>query len=126
MLTCLLDFRIACRTCILALNAELSRVVELQSAFRQLSYFDFRRRSRLTLELARIAISLPVTLDKALQRQKVERDYDSDEYKEGIGGSSDEEYSKPLAAGETALLNRRVYRLLRGFAVVLERMEQML
>ena len=101
-------------------------MVELQYAFRQLSYFDFRRRSRLTLELARIAISLPVTLDKALQRQKVERDYDSDEYKEGIGGSSDEEYSKPLAVGETALLNRRVYRLLRGFAVVLERMEQML
>ncbi|KAK7691129.1 hypothetical protein QCA50_006232 [Cerrena zonata] len=86
---------LTCRTCIFALNAELSRVVELQYAFRQLSYFDFRRRSRLTLELARIAISLPVTLDRAVQRQKVEsRDYDADECKEGVGVSSDEGCSK--------------------------------
>lgn len=99
-------------------------MVELQYAFRQLSYFDLRRRSRLTLELARIAVSLPVALDRALQRQKVEsRNYDLDGCREGVGG---EGCSRPPAAGDTALLNRRVYRLLRGFAVVLERMEQML
>ncbi|CAL1715972.1 unnamed protein product [Somion occarium] len=113
---------LTCRTCILTLNSELSRVLELQYAFRQLSYFDLRRRSRLTIELARIAISLPVALDRALQRQKVENTSGDPDWSREEGGQS----KSPPRSNDTAILNRRLYRLLCGFAVVLERMEKLL
>ncbi|THH26992.1 hypothetical protein EUX98_g7199 [Antrodiella citrinella] len=102
---------LTCRTCVHALNIELSRIVEVQYAFRQLSYFDLKRRSRLTIELTRIAITLPVALDRALQRQ------DQDLLREdGEDGGSP----------NTALLNKRIYTLLCGFAIVLKRMEGVL
>lgn len=114
-------FSSACRTCILALNAELSRLLEVQHAFRQLSYFDFRRRSRLSIELARIAICLPLALDRALQSQKQDTVRDKDKgassSPNGVGGPS---------TPSSALLNRRVYRLLCVFSVILERMENFL
>lgn len=85
----------------LALHAEVSRLLDVQHEFRQLSYFDLRRRSRLTLQLTRIAISLPIALEQAIQQQK-----------EGSG---------PEAGG--TILNGRVRTILRGSAVVLERLE---
>ncbi|KAH8100122.1 DnaJ-domain-containing protein [Cristinia sonorae] len=102
---------LTCRTCILTLNAELAHIIEVQYAFRQLSLFDLKRRSRLTIELTRIAITLPVTLDRALQRQ------DQDLLRD------DGEDTGPR---NTALLNRRIYTMLCGFAVVLKRMESIL
>ncbi|TCD61494.1 hypothetical protein EIP91_008377 [Steccherinum ochraceum] len=99
---------LTCRTCILTLNAELAHLVEVQYAFRQLSLFDLKRRSRLTIELTRIAITLPVTLDRALQRQN-----------QDLLREEGEEHAR----ANTALLNRRIYCLLCGFAVVLKRME---
>ena len=104
----------ACRTCILALNTELSRLLEVQHAFRQLSYFDIRRRSRLSIEIARIAICLPLALERALQRQKQDNWHDKGANRDGVGGTP---------SPSTALLNRRVYRLLCAFSIVLERME---
>lgn len=85
----------------LALHAEVSRLLDIQYEFRQLSYFDLRRRSRLTLELTRIAISLPIALEQAIQQQK--------------------ESTNAEAGG--AILNGRVRTILRGSAVVLERLE---
>ncbi|KAI0073681.1 DnaJ-domain-containing protein [Panus rudis PR-1116 ss-1] len=130
---------LTCRTCILTLNAELSRLLEVQYAFRQLSYWDLRRRSRLTIELARIAISLPVSLDKALQRQKVreadpdpnpnpmdhDREADVDGGGDG-GGRGGEGRRRKQVQTDTAILNRKVYRLLCAVAIVLEKMEKML
>ncbi|KAI9567302.1 hypothetical protein HD554DRAFT_982785 [Boletus coccyginus] len=58
---------LSCRACILALHSELVRVLELQYAFRQLPYLDITGRSRLTIQLTRITLSLPVTLEKAIQ-----------------------------------------------------------
>lgn len=92
----------ACRACIFALHSEVSRLLEVQHAFRELSYFDLRRRSRLTLELTRIAISLPIVLERAIQEQR-------DQEPEG-----------------NALLNRRVRSLLRNSALLIEKMEQLL
>lgn len=107
--------KIACRTCVVALHGELTRALEIQSAFRQLPYFDITGRSRLTIQLTRITISLPVTLENAIQAQ----------------------YTKPAAASTTnhdrdqdtndfALLPKRLVLLIRGIDVVLDRMERIL
>ena len=80
----------------------------MQRAFRQLSYFDLRRRSHLTLQLARLTLGMPIALEDALRQQRAE-DCSADA---GAG-----------AGDSAALLNRRVYALLRGVVSVLERME---
>lgn len=103
---------LTCRTCIYALHAELIRLLEVQHAFRQLSYFDILGRSRLTIQLTRIALSLPVALERALQEQSA--------------------YHEPLASGEDQsqreklIFPRHVTLLIRGVDVVLERMERIL
>jgi len=56
---------LTCRACIYALHGELTRIIEVQYALRQLSYFDLFGRSRLTIQLTRIAIMLPIALDRA-------------------------------------------------------------
>ncbi|KAI0788040.1 DnaJ-domain-containing protein [Fomes fomentarius] len=98
---------LTCRTCIFALHHEVCRLLEAQRAFRQLSYFDLRRRSYFMIQLARLTISLPIALEEALRQQKQE-----DFAEDSSGGTS-----------QTSLLNRRVYTLLRGVVSVLERME---
>ncbi|OBZ72676.1 hypothetical protein A0H81_07496 [Grifola frondosa] len=103
------DRALTCRTCILALHMELTRLLEAQRAFRQLSYFDIRRRSCLTLQIARLTVGLPIALERALQRRQVE-DMGCD-----VAGDD-----------RTAILNRRVYSLLRSLVAVLERMERVL
>ncbi|KAG9078977.1 hypothetical protein FS749_008961 [Ceratobasidium sp. UAMH 11750] len=45
---------------------ELMRLYEIQHALRQLSYFDIPGRLKLTMQLARLTIALPVNLDKAI------------------------------------------------------------
>ncbi|GAW10528.1 hypothetical protein LENED_012807 [Lentinula edodes] len=60
---------LTCRTCIFALHAELSRLLEVQQEMRQLSCFDIFGRSRLTIQLTRITLSLPFVLEKALEEQ---------------------------------------------------------
>ncbi|EKM57819.1 uncharacterized protein PHACADRAFT_89464 [Phanerochaete carnosa HHB-10118-sp] len=95
---------LTCRACVLALHTEVSRLIEVQHAFRQLSYLDLRRRFRLTLELTRIAISLPIALEQAITKAKEDR--------------RDEEAS--------VILNRRLRSILRGSARVLARVERFL
>ena len=97
----------ACRACVFAMHAEVSRLLEVQHAFRQLSYFDLRRRLRLTLELTRIAVSLPLALEQAIARDKQENPR-----------------SKSNAAG--AMLNGRVRAILHGSVLVLARLERFL
>ncbi|KAG9127876.1 hypothetical protein FRC07_008144 [Ceratobasidium sp. 392] len=45
---------------------ELMRLYEIQHALRQLSYFDLPGRLKLTVQLARLTIALPVNVDKAI------------------------------------------------------------
>lgn len=83
-----------------ALHAELSRVLEVQHAFRGLSLFDVRARARLTVQLTRIALGLPHALEAALAAECPE--------------------------GAPALLPRRVAALVRGVDGALARMERIL
>ena len=107
----------ACRTCLFALHHQVSRLLEVQRAFRQLSYFDLRRRSYLMIQLARLAISMPIALEEALRQQRMEDE--AEEAESEAKAEADNKGSKD----ETQLLNRRVYTLLRGIVSVLERME---
>lgn len=81
----------------------------MQRAFHDLSYFDVRRRSCLTIRLARLTIALPIALERALSQ---DADYLFESPREGVD--------------KTALLNARAYRLLRGLVRVLEQMERIL
>ncbi|KAG6910000.1 hypothetical protein DXG01_014000 [Tephrocybe rancida] len=94
---------LTCRTCIYALHTELTRLLEVQHAFRQLSYFDIMGRSRLTIQLTRITLSLPIALERALLEQN---------------------YTNPEAP--PVIFPRRVTLLIRGVDDILDRMERVL
>ena len=91
-----------------ALHAEITRLLELQHAFRQLSYFDVMGRSRLTIKLTRITLSLPFALERALlERRAFDIEGASEKTSEGI-------------------FPRRVTLLIKGVDIALERMENIL
>ncbi|QRW17757.1 chaperone protein DnaJ [Rhizoctonia solani] len=48
------------------LKFEMMRLYEIQHALRQLSYFDVPGRLKLTIQLARLTLALPVNVDKAI------------------------------------------------------------
>ncbi|KAG8213204.1 hypothetical protein J3R82DRAFT_11669 [Butyriboletus roseoflavus] len=108
---------LTCRACILALHSELIRVLELQYAFRQLPYLDITSRSRLTIQLTRITLSLPVTLEKAIQ------DAQEDVFADGRRNATD---GKDSERDKAALLPRHVVLLIRGIDVILDKMERIL
>ncbi|KAJ7650431.1 hypothetical protein FB45DRAFT_887934 [Roridomyces roridus] len=60
---------LTCRTCVYALHTEVARLLEVQHSFRQLGYFDILERTRLTIQLTRITLSLPLALEKAIAEQ---------------------------------------------------------
>ncbi|KAJ7022605.1 DnaJ domain-containing protein [Mycena alexandri] len=103
---------LTCRTCIYALHTELTRLLEVQHLFRQLSYFDILGRTRLTIQLTRITLSLPIALEKAIAEQNVNYGHNTD-------------VDVP-ATDHDAILPRQVTLLIRGVDVVLEHMEGML
>ncbi|KAJ3744204.1 DnaJ domain-containing protein [Lentinula detonsa] len=98
---------LTCRTCIFALHAELSRLLEVQQKMRRLSYFDVFGRSRLTIQLTRITLCLPFALEKALEEQHT------------IYGSGSNE--KPVS-----ILPRQMNVLIRSIDVALAKMEHIL
>ncbi|KAH0833135.1 hypothetical protein J3R83DRAFT_12132 [Lanmaoa asiatica] len=109
---------LTCRACILTLHSELIRVLELQYAFRQLPYLDIAGRSRLTIQLTRITLSLPVTLEKAIQ------DAQEDVFADGRRSTTDGRNVREC--DKAALLPKHVVLLIRGIDVILDRMERIL
>lgn len=105
---------LTCRTCVMALHSELIRVLEIQTAFRQLPYLDIAGRSRLTIQLTRITLSLPVTLERAIRDQNLEQ------LSGKLATNHDRDYDK------NALLPHRVILLIRGIDLVLDRIERIL
>ncbi|TRM64958.1 hypothetical protein BD626DRAFT_490456 [Schizophyllum amplum] len=96
---------LTCRTCVYALQDELARLSELQHAFRQMSYFNVVGRTRVTIQLTRVTLSLPVVLERAVLQQ--DPSYDPD------------------APSNRALLPRPVSSLIRRVDYVLDKMERM-
>lgn len=97
---------LTCRTCINALHAELARLLEVQHAFKELSYFDIFGRTRITIQLTRITLGLPIVLEQALSGQVFARE--------------------TVRENEKQLFPRHVTRLIKGVDAALEKMERML
>ncbi|KAF9223554.1 DnaJ-domain-containing protein [Gyrodon lividus] len=108
---------LTCRACMIALHTELSRVLELQYTFRQLPYLDITGRSRLTIQLTRITLSLPVTLEKAIQ------DFQGDFFSDGQIRTTDK---RDGDSDKVALVPKCVVLLIRGIDVMLDKMERIL
>lgn len=49
---------------------ELIKLYEIQHDLRQLSYFDVFGRLRLSLQLARVTLSIPMVIDKAMKEEE--------------------------------------------------------
>jgi hypothetical protein len=103
----------ACRTCVWTLHDELCHLLELQHAFRQLAYTDVRTRSRLTIQIVRITINLPLKIQEALTTDYPQRQGRHSRER----GEGQEEYSR------TPLIPHRICLVIRGIVVILERME---
>ncbi|KAE9403624.1 DnaJ-domain-containing protein [Gymnopus androsaceus JB14] len=98
---------LTCRTCVYALHAELGRLLEVQQEMQQLSYFNIFGRSRLTIQLTRITLSLPFALEKALEEQYT------------IYGNQSNEKS-------VTILPKHLNALIRSIDLVLAKMERIL
>lgn len=96
----------ACRACINALHAELTRLLEVQHAFKGLSYFDILGRTKITIQITRIALGLPIVLEQAFGRQAFTRE--------------------TARENEKQLFPRHVTRLIKGVDAALEKMERIL
>lgn len=96
----------ACRACINALHAELTRLLEVQHAFKVLSYFDILGRTKITIQITRIALGLPIVLEQAFGRQAFTRE--------------------TARENEKQLFPRHVTRLIKGVDAALEKMERIL
>jgi hypothetical protein len=124
---------LTCRTCVLALHSEVCRLLEIQYAFRQLGYFELRRRSSLIIQLARVAVCLPIVVDEAIAEQRMTvnrvstRDRSSsDSYPQGEGDDmhGDKTPEPAPAMNRPTILPSSMHSLVRALAIGLERMEQ--
>ncbi|KAG8948776.1 hypothetical protein FRC03_000583 [Tulasnella sp. 419] len=84
---------LAGRKYVTVIRFELIRMHEIQSNLRQLSYFDVRGRLRLTLQLARVTLNLPMVVDIAMR----EDDADSDDEDDHRGGGHSSARSRDSA-----------------------------
>ncbi|PCH42643.1 DnaJ-domain-containing protein [Wolfiporia cocos MD-104 SS10] len=118
---------LTCRTCIHALHHELTHLAEVQRAVRALPYLALRRRTALTLRLARLTLALPIVLERALvERDRVDCAAEAKCAEEESGAGAYEGREEERERERTALLNARVYSLLCALVAVLERMEGIL
>ncbi|EJD49027.1 DnaJ-domain-containing protein [Auricularia subglabra TFB-10046 SS5] len=112
-LSSLRDLLLGCRTYIRVIRFELCRLVEIQHSLRQLSYFDIFGRTRLSLELLRVVVSLPMAIDLALQEEAE------------AAAASERERAAALKA-RRSILHPTLGTLLRAVVHVLERSERIL
>jgi hypothetical protein len=78
---------------------ELIRLYEIQHSLRQLSYFDVFGRLRLTLQLARVTLSIPMAIDQAMKAPEAE-DADKESEKPGKEEQSSQSAPQDAAASD--------------------------
>jgi len=79
---------------------ELIRLYEIQHSLRQLSYFDVFGRLRLTLQLARVTLSIPMAIDQAMKEPEEEEGSDLGEGDAPASGESKKRTDLQEAHGE--------------------------
>lgn len=76
---------------------ELIRLYEIQHSLRQLSYFDVFGRLRLTLQLARVTLSIPMAIDQAMKDPENAKEGSNSEYNEKM----DNIHTKEASTGDS-------------------------
>lgn len=103
---------------------ELIRLYEIQHSLRQLSYFDVCGRLRLTLQLARVTLSLPCRIDRAMIEEAEEEERRMAATASSSSGSSTGR--GPSTSRRRGLLHPRVNSVLVSVCGVLEYGERVL
>jgi hypothetical protein len=98
-----------------AMQGEMARLIDAQYELRSLSYFDVLGRTRVSVQLTRITLNLPVVLELALISSRDSGN--DDDGSNGIGGSS---------SSRNGMLPRRMKQLIRALDSILERIERIL
>lgn len=104
---------LTCRTCVWTLHGELCHLLELQHAFRQLAYTDVRTRSRLTIQIVRITINLPLKIEQALKTDYLQRQ----------GRHTHERNGGQEAHPRISFISHGIWLAIRRIVAILERME---
>lgn len=103
------------RTYALLISIELGRIHRVQKKLLALSYFDVLGRMRLTMQLVRVTLAVPVRVDRALQR-KVEREWSAKHAGWNVVGVGMKEMKGREMETRKGLLNERVSRVLAFIA----------
>ncbi|KAH6909144.1 hypothetical protein BKA70DRAFT_226740 [Coprinopsis sp. MPI-PUGE-AT-0042] len=112
---------LTCRTCVFTLHNELNRLLEAQHAFSQLSYFDVLGRTRITIQLTRITVGIPVVLEQALLLEKNNGSATPPPENTNASESAGKEVQMP-----TSIFPRHAMLLIRAIDHVLDKMERIL
>ena len=107
---------------------ELIRLYEIQHSLRQLSYFDICGRLRLTLQLARVTLSLPCTIDRALlaEAEEEERAKGLNERRTNVPASAVTDGDRGTTKRRRGILHPRVNSMLVSVCGLLEFGERVL
>jgi len=112
---------------------ELIRLYEIQHDLRQLSYFDVFGRLRLSLQLARVTLSIPMVIDKAMKEEAAGDEYDGDTnagpngfVEDGDADAGSEEGKKDKQMVQRGLLGPRIASVLGLAVAVLEKGERII
>jgi len=97
---------------------ELIRLYEIQYALRQLGWFNFGGRLRLTVQLARVTIGIPMALDKAMREEQHSREDEND-----VENSRVRAASSIVISDRKGLLGQRGRAVLDGVCGALEKGE---
>ena len=88
---------------------ELIRLYEIQHDLRQLSYFDVFGRLRLSLQLARVTLSIPMAIDKAMKEND---EYNDDDGATGYVDEGDGDLKRNAQVVKRGLLGPRIASVL--------------
>lgn len=113
--SCIKELILTTRTYALLISIELGRIHRVQKKLLSLSYFDVLGRMRLTMQLVRVTLAVPVRVDRALLR-KEEREWSAKQAGWNAVGVGMKEMKGRETEARKGLLNERVSRILAFIA----------
>lgn len=99
------DIMLAGKRYLSIIRDELIRLYEIQHSLRQLSYFNITGRLKLTLQLARVTINIPLAIDQAMKQQAAAEGTEADGT-DVCESSSEDEQDDDEAAAQSAQHNK--------------------
>jgi hypothetical protein len=101
----------------------LLRLLDIQHDFRQLPYLDICGRLRLTLQLARVTLEMPVAVDRAICEREEEKEREEQRRSLATDGSRTKHVGRRTKGG---ILPAKLTTIICCLVVVLEHSERVL